>query len=494
MTLIQKFRRRIALLMYVQYATLFAAFWLFIWGIAALAFRCSSLLTSVQLCWGAVGLLVPLLAALLVVKRRMPSDAAIGALLDCKNSAGGLFTASLEIELGSWSDTLPSLTVPSVKLRKQRSWLGLVLGFIFLVTAMIVPVESLVAKTNQRMHVEDRVQKLTQQLDALAEEKILPLEEVEALRIELDAIEKNAEGTSPVKTLDALDHLEEQMEQKTAEAVENAEKNAEALAKAETLLESMEQTLSGEQTSEMKELMKGLAETMKQAMEENEALKEEITKQLEKQSSEPQTPEEKQAQEELKKMLEENKFGEMTPEQLKQLSEAMKKCDGNCDRMVERLKEGGCKLDPEALKRLAESRENGKAELDKLIQEMRAEAGCDGGGEGENENGEKQLSRTEKRDQWDRSAKETKSSKYLESETEEGEHDFRPIMLPQPELEALMNAQKIGTTVGTPEENQSANDTGSAIQTTNDANGSSHGVRIHPQHRGTTSRYFDRTK
>ena len=492
---IQTLRHRLAGMLFLKYAILFTACWLFLWGTAALALRSAELLTATQLCWGACGLLIPFLAAWYMVRRSLPSDTTLAALLDRENAAGGLFTASFETDLGAWADRIPQMSVPAVRLQEQRSWIGLLLGGVFLVVALLIPVETLTAKANNRMNIEDRLHKLTRQLDALAEEKILPLEEVEALRVELEMIEKNAEGLSPVKTLDALDHLADQLEQKTAEAIENAEKSAETLAKAESLLQQMEQTLTGRQTSEMKELMQGMAEAMQQAMEENAALKERLADELAQQKKKSETPEEKAAREELQKMLAENRFGDMNAEQLKQLAEAMKKCDGNCERMLENLGEGGCKIDPEALKRLAEARANGKEELDKLIQELREAAGCDGQCESEGM-GEKQLSRSPKQDQWDRSAKETKDSKYLESETEEGNAAFRPLILPPPELEALMNAQKIATSVGTPEEEGTltAGEQGGALQNVSGGTGSAHGHRIHPQHRGTTGRYFERAK
>ncbi|HBT77305.1 MAG TPA: hypothetical protein DEB39_10385, partial [Planctomycetaceae bacterium] len=471
---VHEFRHRLVSLLFIKYTVVFAACWLFLWGTTALALRTSELFRAEQLCWGAIGLLLPPLFALVFAKRMLPSDAVLAAILDRENRAGGIFLASLELTsdltsagragwttetavsnhtvsnraiTNQWLGDLPPLAVPGLRWNGSRPFFGLGLGLLFLIVALLVPVQALTAAAGNRLNVEDRVRKLTRQLETLAEEKMLPLEEVDAWKVELEKIQNEAEGVSPVKTQDALDQMADQLEQKAQEAMEETEKKAEALAQAESLLDAFEESLQKGESSGSKEMMEGLAEAIEKMLRENDELRKDIEEELSR-DEDGEESESDALTETLQKMLQENQFGEMNAEQLQKLAEAMKNCEGKCEGTLDKLKAGGFKIDPEMLKKMQEARNIGKAELQKMLEELKAGACPAECGECE---GCKTLSRCQKQALWDRSAKETGTSQYLESETDEDGSQFRPLTLPPPELEAFRQSQKIGLSTGRPQ-------------------------------------------
>lgn len=512
---LRSFRQRIASLYFMKYLVQLSAVWLFLWGTVALALRAAEVLGTGQLLWGAVGFVLPPIFAALLTRWSIPSNGVLAAILDRENRAGGIFLAALELNghgdpsadtassspsTAPWLATLPPLNVPALHWNGLRSFLGLGLGMLFLTVALLVPVETLTAATGNRLNVEDRVNRLTRQLDTLAEENILELEEVEEYKHDIDRIQKDAEGVSPAKTHEALDMLSDRLEQRAQEAMEEAEKKAETLAKAESLLDALEEATQRGHSEETRDLMEGLVDAIEKMMRENEGLRDELLEQLKKnagkegeQGKKGENGEQKNAlAEALQKMLQENKFGEMTPEQMQQLAEAMKNCEGGCERMLESLKEGGFNIDPDMLDKLDEARKIGQTELQQLLDELKA------GAAGEDECGDcegcKTLSRCEKQDVWDRSAKETETSPYLESETDESGAKFKPLTLPPPELEAFREAQKIGVMKSTPEANETGHgsDHGGGIREIRSGTGTAHGRTVYPQHRGITGRYFER--
>lgn len=486
---ILRFRRRIASILFQKYTLLFSAAWLFLWGTGVLALRSAGLASAAQLGAGALGLLFPPLLAALFVVRSLPDAMTLGAILDRKNRAGGLFLASFETDLGDWNAFLPSLEIPPLTWQPGRPLLGLLFGVLFLGTALIVPVESLTAASQNRLQIEDRLQKLTKQLETLREENILSLEDVEERKLDLADLEKNAEGTSPVKTHDALDHMIDQVEKRAQEAFEQAEKKAETLNKAESLMEMFDEQLQGESEEFAKEMMVGLAEEIEKMLQENKELTEDLlerlSKELEDGTADPLT-------EELKKMLEEGKLEGLDKEQLKELAEAMKECKGGCERTLENLKKSGFRVDPETLKRLDAARKINAAEMRRILAEWagqcRNAADC--------KNGKKRFYRGPKQDRWDRSAEETETSDYLENRTEEEGAAYKAITLPPPELEAFREARKIGISIGRPEANKEsgAEDQGGALGEIRGGTGSANTQTIYPRHRGAAGRYFERDR
>src|SRR4026208_1512670 len=90
---IRKFTLRIELLLVMKYLLSLVTMWLFSWGTIVLAFRAVDPASTRMLLWGALALIPVFLCALVMGRRRMPSQAAVRAVLDRQSGCGGLVMA-----------------------------------------------------------------------------------------------------------------------------------------------------------------------------------------------------------------------------------------------------------------------------------------------------------------------------------------------------------------------------------------------------------------
>ncbi len=527
------FRQSILETLFWKHVVAYTAAFLFLWGIAVLAFRVGGFDEWKPLCFGLLGLLAVPLLAWFVARREIPNDRKLGAILDRDNEVGGLLMSSLETDIGDWENRVEKLRIPKLQWDHRRTAGAVCLATCFAVTALFFPISAVSGSSRQRLNVDDQISKLTTQLETLNEEKLLDIEEVKSLKIELEKIKNEAEGAGPVKTFDALDHLAQQMNQKAAEAVENAQKTTETLAKTETLTQSVKEAIKETDAGTSKSLMEGLAQSLESMMKDNEQLRKDLQEQLAKKDGEKKKGEKGDKKEEgenedgekekngekgengedeenagnsekqdamkqaLQKMLEENNFQNLTPEQLEQLAEAMKNAQGNAERMVENLQNGGFPMDPELLKDLAELKKHDKAEAERMLSELWEYA--DGGDGEKGDEGEKQRARSDKsprykeKHDWTTDPDHVDDMRFEKDPDEEGA-EFHAKFLPPSDLEAFRNSQKIGASIAAPETNKKKTgvDQGGALQQTEGGIGTAHGQTIYPQHRGAVGRYFDK--
>lgn len=503
------FRRRLFLVLWLKYTTVYGTVFLFLWGIAMLTLRVAAVSSSFQnaVCYafGAVALL-PVLAYFRT-KAMVPCPQTLGAILDKNNHIGGLLMCSQETDLGEWEQNLSNISIPPIRWNGQRA-LGLVLlAGGFAVASLLLPMPEVVGASRSKLNVDNQVRKLTAQLDVLQEEKILDVEEVESKKLELKDIQNDAEGMGPVKTFDALDHLADRMNQKAAEAVEQAQKTMETLAEAEALSQEVKEISNELDDSAAKNLMDGLAKTLEEMLQKNEELANDLKEELAKENSSDKTGEEKSeamsAKEKkeqdamkkaLEKMLQENNLQGMSPEQLEQLCETMKQCQGNVERMCEKLQEGGFPFDPEMLKKLAEGKSIEKEEAERMLSDLwkNCDSNCEGG-MGCPEPPEFSPRFTKKQD-WTTDPNTPSGDKRFTKEADEEGAEFKAKFLPPADLEAFRNSQKIGASISAPdvsEESEANRSTGGVLENTG-GTGTAHRNVVYPQHRGTVSRYFEK--
>ncbi len=503
------FRRRLLAALLLKKTITFSAVFLLLWGVAVLALRVGgfedmqTLVRSLALFWA-----VPFLAWL-VARRQLPDDRTLGAILDKNNSIGGLLMTSFERDLGDWAWQMNAVQVPTIRWQAGRG-VGLVLFALgFAATSLLLPVTVISGQTQHRLNIDDQVRTLTSRLDVLEEENLLDVEEVETRKLELDKIQKEADGMGPVKTFDALDHLADRMNQRAAEAVEDAMKNVETLAEAEALSQKVLEISNQLDAETQKSLMDGLAESLEDMLAQNETLAQDLKEALDKNSEKQNNGSEKSAEEKakqeatqkalkeaLKKMLDEQKLPNMSPEMLQQLCESMKQCRGNAERMCENLKNGGFPMDTDILKKLAEAQNMDREEAQRKLSELWANADCQGNCPGDNSGGggEAFSPRYTQKQDWRTDPNAAPGDTRFQKDADEEGAEFKAQFLPPSDLQAFHNSQKIGASISAPDFDPAGvkNDHGGALQHTEGGSGTAHGQKIYPQHRGPVERFFGR--
>lgn len=478
---ISQFRTRVLRLLTARYSIFLATGWLFLWGIAVMIARAADFLSWNSLFFGALGLIFVVPTAYYFARKRVPDEKRLGAALDGTNSAGGILMASLETDATAWLEKVPSLKVPEIKWKNDRTLLVSAGAILFVIVAFLLPNETITANQGKAFNIEDPVRRLSQHLDTLEEEKILTLEEIEKFRSSLETIKANAEGDGPDKTWDALDGLDDQIAQKANQAAEEAMKNAETLSKAEALAREAAEQISEQLDKDVaKEMMQGLGDKLSEMLADNPDLADQI-------ANDP------KLSEKVKDMLKNGDMNEMTPEQLKELAEAMKNCQNNCDRLVECLSDENM-IDPDMIQALKEMSESiGKEELDRMLAELNE--GCEGEACGECEGcKEGKQCQNQTKGPWRRDPAHDPSEYYADRDTDEDGAQFKSEKLPSPTPEAIKNMQKIGASIGAPEvkKGAGAGTQGGAISDTSGGTGSAHSQTILPQHRGPVGRYYDK--
>ncbi len=502
---ITTFRRRLFVTLFLKKTVTYSALFLLLWGVIVLSLRVGGFddVKIFALSFLAILILPPV--AMLTASRQVPADRKLGAILDRNNNIGGLLMTSFERELGDWAWQVDHVQVPHIRWQAGRT-VGLVLlALCFAATSLLLPVSVVSGQARNRLNIDDQIRSLTGRLDVLEEENLLDVEEVEARKLELEKIQNDADGAGPVKTFDALDHLEDRMNQKAAEAVETAMKTAETLAEAEALSQEVMDVSSQLDTATTKSLMDGLAESLENMLAQNEQLAEDMKKALDQKAdktdaaqSEGQKSAEEKAKEEamkeaLKKMLDEKKLPSLSPEMLQQLCESMKQCQGNAERMCENLQNGGFPMDSDMLKKLAEAQRVDKEEAQRMLSELWANCDCEGTCPSDGRQSEFSPRYTKKRD-WTTDPNTPPGNMRFQKEPDEEGAEFQAKFLPPSDWQAFQNSQKIGASISAPDfdPNGVKNDHGGALRQTEGGSASAQGQTIHPQHRGPVGRFFGR--
>ncbi|MDR0706226.1 MAG: hypothetical protein LBF88_14730 [Planctomycetaceae bacterium] len=507
--ILSTFRRRLFGLLFLKKIITFTAVFLFLWGMVILTLRVGGWYEPNFVSFSLTAYAVVPLSAWLTARKLLPDTRKLGAILDRDNQIGGLMMSSFDKELGDWNIFMKTINIPKIYWKSPQTIGLILLAFCFAIISLLLPVSAFSVPVRNRLNVEDQVRRLTSQLNVLEEENILEVEEVETRKLDLERIQNNADGLGPVKTFDALDHIENRMNQKVAEAVENAQRTTETLAETEALSQQVQKISSELDESTAKSLMEGLAHSLEEMLAQNSELAKDLKEALEKQMSETkqnqnenkdknenEQKKEKAMMKSLKKMMNENNLQNLTPEMLQQLCEAMKQCQGNGERRCESLQNAGFPIDQDILKKLSEARKIDREEAERMLSDLWANCdGCDGECPGLGEcNQSSRSPRYTKKQNWatDPNA-EPGDTRFTKDADEEGA-EFKATFLPLSDLEAFRNSQKIGASISSPEfnPNSETENNGGAITKTDGGNGTAHNRTIYPQHRGTVERFFKR--
>ena len=512
---IAELRNRLFRTLFLRESLILLVGWLFLWGCAVLVLRVSDAVRWLDLFWGAVGLAIIPVIALYLTGKKLPDNKSLGASIDRENQAGGLIMSSFEADVKYWAATLPPLAVPVVKWEGKKTYTYMFFAVVFIMTAFMLPDSTIIADHERPLNIDDQVAKLKGKLETLEDEKILEVEKVEALKLSLERIQKDADGLGPVKTLDALDHLNDQLQQKSEEAAEKGLQETETLSKAEALAEHAEHFAENLSPEDAKDIMQGLSEMLNEMFAESPELFDELAEQLgsdggnNEKSKDGNNDNEgndnkgngKQGKkgsggqkidsEALKKMLQNKKLENLTPEQLQQLKESLANRKDVNREMLEKLMEKGM-IDPEMLKQLEDVEKVDEEELERLLAELGACEGgdcdCEGECDGTCPAGGRPGSGGINRGRGDAPIQ------YGENEADPEGTEFKSQILPPANLNDLKDSMKFGSSRTSPQltPEGSPSDNGNALQNTDGGTGGAYGQTIRPQYRGPVGRYFDR--
>jgi hypothetical protein len=277
---VRRFRRHIGLVLAVRQVLIYMTGWAFAWGIIVLGLRVAFRVPVAPLLWGFAALPAVWIVALLRLKGAVPGLSAVRALLDRDSASGGLLMASAERTLGGWRDAL-STRYPRLTWHGRRLWLLGALSSAFVLACLLFPDRYVALAVGDRLDVRHEVDKLTAQVEALKEEKILDPQRAQDFKKKLEQLQEEANGSEPGKTMEALDHLNRTVKQTAEEAAEAALGKTEQLTKTETLARALEHADAGQKEADsgpdklpekaLKKAMSELSEMAKDALEESDA-------------------------------------------------------------------------------------------------------------------------------------------------------------------------------------------------------------------------------
>jgi hypothetical protein len=461
------FRLRVGTILAIRYCLRLLFAWTMAWASLVVLLRVSLGTERGLLVWGLLGYVPATAAGILLAARKIPSPRALRAALDRHGRAGGLLMAAGECDIGPWSGQIPPVAAPAVRLHPGRYRVLLPAAAAFLAAAFLVPNRHLPFAGGDWLQVGTQVGDLSQKLELLRQEQLVPAEKAQVLERNLERIRQEASGSEPAKTMEAIDHLEQSFGKAAKEAAESAIRRAETASRAEELAQALEKVQGQVPPEQMAEALKELAQMTEQAAAESKSLAESLDRDL----------------------LEKCRQGNLTEEQLKQLAESLAKCK-ECERAtVEKLVKARL-VDVAELDRMAEACEGregdlaavlgqgeGGKELAAALEELAAEERSGLPGRGGRDRGRGDAAMT-----WSKG-------------TTRENVAFKEKVLSPAAVASLKQSRLAGVSSGDPTAAKpGAGSSGGALGSAQAGGGAARTQIILPEHEKTVRRYFDREK
>ena len=447
---IARFIRRVAILVGIRYALMFITIWGFLCGVAVLAMRAATGRPVVQLIWIVAGVVPCAVIAILLALKRRPDRSAVRALLDNRNRCGGLLMASERTELGDWQALMPMIAEPRLRWRSTRSVALALASVLFVSVSFLIPARPGLA-ADRPLDIAKQVADLSADIDVLKKEEIIDATQAESLETKLESITTEARGEDPVKTWEALDHLQNTVSKTAEEAAEKIARNNERLAEAQALSETMAAG-SGIDSKLMTEAMKELQSQMEAAGNQKGApkLADDLLKDL--------------------------KSGSLSKQQLKQLAEALKQHKGEISKRLGKLRDAGL-IDLKTLKQCEKAGQCDSAGLAEFLKENAAN-----------------MTVTEMMSSWGRGGVDRGRGDapmtWTDPSSERGAK-FKEQVLPS-SLAGLKDSELIGRSTGAPGVEKTGSQKAGALKGAAAGGGSAFTQTVLPRHRGAVNRYFER--
>ena len=475
---------RIGLLRFLHRFLWLLVFYLFVWGAVILVLRFAYDVPRPPLAWGAAG--IPLLALLsfLIEWSRRPSVAQARAFLDSKNECGGLLMARGMPGEEAWKDQMATLSSPRLRLKTGSVSLCLVMAVGFLAAGLLLPQKLIQQQFESPLQIDQVVEELASDIEELEQADLLDEEKATELTEQLNNIEAAAEGTDPMKTWEALDHLEKVIEDSKQEALEQQMAELEDISKAEAMASTLEQ-LAGESDGKNGE---SEAQDISEGMEELSRMME--NKEIERALSEAGVPND---------ILEKLKNdGRLTKEELQQMAEQLQQQQ---DKLMEQFQNllNQKQINQKQMGDCQGACENGRQGAQQALQDFLRKAGQgdqpgQNGGQGE-ENGEGKCDGRKPWNKYDWGLNRGPGHSPLDylNNTDSKDTRFDPKILTAREIQNLKDSKLIGIKSTAPGESEGPAPTSSGALTGTEAgSGAANTQRIYPRHRKPVQRYFER--
>ncbi len=374
---LQSFVRKVHAMMIYRTLLKWSVVWLMISGVAVLVTRFTGELPTNWWQWMLGSWTALACIAWYRENLRQPDSKQLRAAFDRQNQAGGLVMAAAEVDTRSWEAKAGSFMLPSVQWNSGRVWAGILLATVFLMTTLLVPVKYASLFSDPPLEISQQVDQLHEQIDVLESEYILPENEAEAKREELDRIAEQASGFNPSKTWEALDQLLHTNEQLAQEEAEDALSKLKAINEATLLGKALEMLPKGlKDQKAMEEGLKQMGNLMQQLAKAGALDPENLPPELKKAMAEAMKQlvkgEGPDAQQ-LKQLLE---ALENNQDQLKDLAKLLGQKGLIPPNLADQFKPGQGGIDPGPL---AELLRQHQGDFQELLQELGGELGGNGG-------------------------------------------------------------------------------------------------------------------
>ncbi|NLW84928.1 MAG: hypothetical protein GXY41_11095 [Phycisphaerae bacterium] len=266
---IGRFRTRLAVLFFVRYA---------VSGLSVPIFAAGGVVLAARMMWRqpldspavslalAAALFAGLLYALIRTLSGLPAVGTLRPIFDKSNGCGGLLMAASETDLGDWAQHLVPLEAPRLCWDGRRSGGVLLAAVLFLAVSALIPQRYMMPLSAGRLEIDEQTRLIEEQIEVLQEEAIVSEEAAQEFLDKITRIDETALGRDPVKTWEALSHLQDQLKKAAEEAAVGMLAETEALSRSEMLtqaLAQMGQTMDSEALagalSELLEMAQSLA-------------------------------------------------------------------------------------------------------------------------------------------------------------------------------------------------------------------------------------------
>ncbi len=210
---------------------------------------------------GAAGLPVAAAVAWGLSRRQAPAVDVLRAKLDALMHGGGLLAAGAEVDLREWTAHVPGGAVPRVRWREPRAGVLLGMGLLYAVAAFLMPVRPAAAIAALPQAIDQAVDELQRQVEALVETEAIEETRAAELARQLERLSDLAPAADPMKTWEALDHVQEAMRDLAADAADVLGRDVDEAAALAALAEAMrEPTTAAGANVDLTAAMRELAE------------------------------------------------------------------------------------------------------------------------------------------------------------------------------------------------------------------------------------------
>jgi hypothetical protein len=360
--------------------------------------------------------------------------------------------ASERAELGDWQARMPAIAELRLRWRTRRSVALALASGLFVSVSFLIPARPGLA-ADRPLDIAKEVGDLSADIDVLKKEEIIDATQAESLETKLESITTEARGEDPVKTWEALDHLQNTVSKTAEEAAEKIARNNERLAEAQALSETLAAGGSGIDSKLMTEAMKELQSQMEAA--------------AGNQDGGPTLPND---------LLKDLKSGSLSKQQLKQLADALKQHKGENSKRLGKLRDAGL-IDLKTLKQCEKAGQCDSAGLAEFLKENAAN-----------------MTVTEMMNSWGRGGVDRGRGDapmtWTDPSSERGAK-FKEQVLPS-SLAGLKDSELIGRSTGAPGVEKTGSQKAGALKGAAAGGGSAFTQTVLPRHRGAVNRYFER--